>query len=184
MQKKKKKTRIVLNAYGSYGEESEPLVPGEDVPPPPDLDSWRTSSNSSQYLPRHHNQYQYHATSSTTDPPSSTGIRYRNGLPEYSVRSFFRHLNFAVPSRWDVVEITDTGVESMLSYRHIGELLQQHRDLPVSAPGLRRLQLGRPSRRRFFLFLTEPDTSVASAVFFFILIISIFILNIVSKYPC
>eukprot|EP00977_Amphora_coffeiformis_P016962 scaffold5383_cov222-Amphora_coffeaeformis.AAC.3 len=156
----KKKTRI-LDAYGNFGEH-EPLIPGES----PSLDSWRTTT-SSRFPRQSGGQH-------PTDP-TSTGIRYVDGIPEYSVRSFFRHLNFAVPSRWDVVEITADGAEAMLSYRHIGELY----DLPPTSPGKRRVQCGRPLRRRFFLFLTEPDTSVASAVFFFVLIISIFVLNIV-----
>ena len=84
-------------------------------------------------------------------------------------------MNFAVPSRWDVVEITAGGAEAMLSYRHIGELY----DLPATTTGKRRVQCGRPLRRRIFLLLTEPDTSVASAVFFFVLIISISVLNVV-----
>ena len=156
-----KRTRI-LDAYGNFGEH-EPLIPGQD---PDSFESWRTSTTTSA-LP---------AGILHPPEPVTTGIRYKNGVPEYSVRSFFRHLNFAFPSRWDVVEITASGAEAMLSYRHIGETL---RDLPPTGPGLRRLQFSRPPRRRFFLFLTEPDTSVASAVFFFVLIISIFVLNIV-----
>ena len=148
-----KKTRI-LDAYGNFGKETQPLIPGEAT----SLDSWRTTSES-----RFHEEAR------------STGVRYRNGVPEYSVRSFFRHLNYVVPSRWDVVEITSTGAEAMLSYRHIGEVM----DLPPTSPGMQRLQFGRPLRRRLFLLLTEPDTSVASAIFFFILIISILVLNIV-----
>jgi len=42
-----------------------------------------------------------------------------------------------------------------------------------------RVKQYRSIKRRIFLFLTEPDTSIASAVFFFILIITISMMNIV-----
>jgi hypothetical protein len=42
-----------------------------------------------------------------------------------------------------------------------------------------RLRTGRSIRRRIFLFLTEPDTSIASAVFFFILLATISLMNLV-----
>lgn len=162
-----KKTRI-LDVYGNFGEH-QPLIPGEAHP----FDSWRTGSGSGGGGT--------HPADNDSEVAKSTGIRYgKNGVPEYSVRSFFTHLNHVVPSKWDVVEISEgpNGIfrsEAMLSYRHIGEVPTLH----ASRPGLRRLQFGRPLRRRIFLFLTEPDTSVASAIFFFVLVISILVLNCV-----
>lgn len=168
-----KQTRV-LDAYGQFGE-NEPLIPGEKTP----FDSWRLTNSSGRIQagnPNKRNNKHKNNNAPASDSAWSTGIRYKNnGVPEYSVRSFFRHLNFAVPSRWDVVEVTATGTEVMLSYRHIGELY----DLPPTAPNMRRLQFGRPLRRRIFLFLTEPDTSVASAIFFFVLIVTITIMNVV-----
>ena len=155
-----KRTRIV-DAYGRFGGEHEALLPGvgEDLD---SLESWRTTTTS---LNTNTNRLYNPQLGNPHEPTTTTtSIRYRtHGVPEYSVRSFFRHLNFAVPSRWDVVEITaDGGAQAMLSYRHIGETLRDF-VLPPTGPGLRRVQFTRPARRRFFLFLTEPDTSVASS---------------------
>jgi hypothetical protein len=157
----KKQTRL-LDAYGNFGEH-EPLV----LPNDPD----RSAVGDLPQLDSLHASYGAARNRETT----ATGVTYHGNVPDHSVRSFFRHLNFVIPSRFDVVEITASGTETMLSYRHIGEA----RDLPPSAPGMRRLQFRRSARRRMFLFLTEPETSKASALFFFILVITITLMNIV-----
>jgi hypothetical protein len=69
-----------------------------------------------------------------------------------------------VPDQWEVIDMPeDTSIRHKSPFR-------QHRH---------RLRSRRSIKRRIFLFLTEPDTSIASAVFFFILIATISLMNLV-----
>jgi hypothetical protein len=66
-----------------------------------------------------------------------------------------------VPDQWEVIDTPEN--TSIRSFHH-----RHHR-----------LRTRRSIKRRIFLFLTEPDTSIASAVFFFILIATISLMNVV-----
>jgi voltage-gated potassium channel len=75
---------------------------------------------------------------------------------------FFESLSqHYVPDRWEVIDMPENTSIRSLHHRH------------------HRLRTRRSIKRRVFLFLTEPDTSIASAVFFFILLATISLMNLV-----
>ena len=123
-------------------------------------------------------------TSSTIDRShrrrySGTGY----AVTDDTVQSLFqRMLHNIIPSAWDVVEMDDAGRSSaMLHPRTIGDMMMKDESSPptTTTAGMQRMEFPRSWRRRLFLILTEPDTSLTSAIFYFILVISIFLLNIV-----
>jgi hypothetical protein len=84
--------------------------------------------------------------------------------------SFFRTLSeHWIPEKWEVMPVPEETLNSSTSNRSYQQK-QNHRLA---------LRTRRSIKRRIFLFLTEPDTSITSAVFFIILIVTISLMNLV-----
>lgn len=98
----------------------------------------------------------------------SSNTHPRSSSSSSSHPSFFRKLSkHWIPEPWELVAQDESASLSLL--RNGAPL---HHRVPVQRER-------RSIKRRTFLFLTEPDTSIASAAFFFVLILSISLLNLV-----
>lgn len=88
-----------------------------------------------------------------------------------SRRHFLRKLsNHWIPSPWDVTSVVSEPILKSPGHPTTRTAKSHHKSYSRQARSL---------KRRVFLCLTEPDTSIASAVFFFVLVISITLMNVV-----
>eukprot|EP00522_Entomoneis_paludosa_P007415 CAMPEP_0172454750 /NCGR_PEP_ID=MMETSP1065-20121228/11645_1 /TAXON_ID=265537 /ORGANISM="Amphiprora paludosa, Strain CCMP125" /LENGTH=620 /DNA_ID=CAMNT_0013207131 /DNA_START=25 /DNA_END=1890 /DNA_ORIENTATION=- len=119
------------------------------------------------------------ATSSTTTP-TAPPVKLESSSPSrgrassfllagiLSSRTFF-------PSAWDVRDVVDLQATTQQQQQQQERYFRQSR---VGIPTTMRIQEYRTWRRRLFLVLTEPDTSLCSALFFGCLVVAIMVMNV------
>jgi hypothetical protein len=99
---------------------------------------------------------------------AKTTATSQSGTSLSSFKSMSQHW---FPDQWEVIDTPeDTRVRYRSSFLQHNQQHNRHDD---------RWRTRRSTKRRIFLFLTEPDTSIASAVFFLFLIATISLMNLV-----